>query len=113
MLMFQNGLLATFIPELLMVFAYLFCFVAPGFKSEKHTSELTPKVIHVAGNHTFTASVYKVTKHDFRPGYQAVIPDSKVYSFSKSHPQIVLTEHYFRTSSGHNLLHFSRPPPAI
>jgi hypothetical protein len=34
MLMFENGLLASFIPEILMVLGYLFCLFAPNIKEK-------------------------------------------------------------------------------
>ena len=113
MLMFENGLLASFIPELLMVLAYLFCFAAPGFKTEKQAYELTPKVVLVTANHSFTVSVYKVSKYDFKSENQTIISDFKLHTFSKSQLITALPEYFIRTSSGQNSTLFCRPPPVI
>ena len=111
--MFENGLLASFIPELLMVLAYLFCFAAPGLKTEKQASELTPKVVRVTANHSFTVSLYEVSQHDFRSENQAIKSDLKTYTFSKSQLITALPKLFFQTSSGQNTTRFCRPPPMI
>ena len=68
--MFENGLFASFIPEILMVLAYLFCFVAPGFKTEKQSTELTQNVVHVSNIHSITNSVYVLKiNNEFYMGY--------------------------------------------
>lgn len=39
MLMFNSGLMSTFIPEILMVLGYLFCFISPNLNREKTAIE--------------------------------------------------------------------------
>ena len=43
MLMFQSGLLATFIPEILMVIGFVFCLFTSGLNSKSSTIEKYPE----------------------------------------------------------------------
>ena len=113
MLMFENGLLASFIPELLMVLAYLFCFVAPGIKHEKLTPELASKVIQASSNQSDLTSVYKVTSHDFNSINQLAENQLQIFINSKGTEKITVPERIFGTTTGQNQALFSRPPPSL
>lgn len=111
MLMFQNGLLASFIPEILMVLAYLVCLFTPGFKSHDTSVEQTQIVAQVLSYTPQQISTYTVSTADFYIGNE-LITDTK-----QSLPPIVGKDTYlsyessFSTSDGLRYVDFSRPPP--
>ena len=48
MLMFQNGLLVTFIPEILMVLGYVLCLFTSGYKADNSTNDQISNIVIVA-----------------------------------------------------------------
>ena len=113
MLMFENGLLATFIPEFLMVFAYLFCLLVPGLKAEKQTANITPRIIQVSTVNSAVPSVYKVTQIHFYDHNLAIKPETKFPEYQLFEKLTVFTNHIVYPLDGSNQVHFSRPPPVI
>ncbi len=114
MLMFENGLLASFIPEFVMVMAYLFCFFVPGLKkNEKQISELHHKVIQTSTSHSNSASVYKSTKHEFSSVNQQIECILSLYTYSEINLEIAFSEYDSRTSTAQKQAYYSRPPPFI
>jgi hypothetical protein len=112
MFMFQNGLLATFIPEILMVLGYVLCLLIPGFKSHNSSQidqgSVVTKVISFEQQKQISA--YQVSIQDF----QSVepVPDSKQSLSYFIEKAINLTsESHFSTSDGLTYVDFSRPPP--
>ena len=111
MFMFQNGLLVTFIPEILMVIGYVLCLFAPGFTSHSASTDQSPvtaKVItfdqqkHISG--------YQVSVHDFQPvEIEPAIKLTPSHFISKTINST--SETYFSTSDGLSFVDFSRPPP--
>ncbi|MDP4239447.1 MAG: hypothetical protein Q8904_08265 [Bacteroidota bacterium] len=111
MLMFQNGLIASFIPELLMVIGYLFCLFTPGIKSQDSVAEQNPVVMQVSTTERQQVYAYQTAYSDFQT-YAELVPDVKqsVSIFVKK--TIPLTyESTFSTSDGLSYVDFSRPPP--
>ena len=111
--MFENGLFASFIPEILMVLAYLFCFVAPGFKTEKQTTELTQNVVHVSYNHSITNSVYVLKKLDHKFLNQFVEAQQALFIHSGYTHKNTFSEKNSPKLSNYYQYHFSRPPPVF
>ena len=112
MFMFQNGLLATFIPEILMVLGYVLCLLTPGFKSHNTSSVDQASVVTnvISFEKQNQISAYQVSIHDF----QSVepVPDSKQSPSYFIEKAINFTSvSHFSTSDGLSYVDFSRPPP--
>jgi hypothetical protein len=111
MFMFQNGLLVTFIPEILMVIGYVLCLFSPGITSQTPSSEQNSVTAHVI---TFDQqkqiSGYQVYAHDFQPlDVAAEIRQVPALFIPKTINSAI--ESYFSTSDGLSFVDFSRPPP--
>jgi hypothetical protein len=113
MLMFQNGLFASFIPEILMVLAYLVCLLTPGVKSHESNVDQTQLVAQVSNYVPQQISSTKIYTADFHAPIEII-------SFTQnSHLPIVRKDTYlsynspFSTSDGLSYVDFSRPPPAF
>ena len=113
MLIFQNGLFATFIPEILMVIGYILCLFAPGIKSHESSVDQVPAISVVSTFETQKQiSAYQLHIHDFQT--TEIVSDKK-----QSLPlyfEIALNSTYespFSTSDGVSYGEFSRPPPAF
>jgi len=111
--MFQNGLLATFIPEIIMVLGYILCLLTPGYNQPNTKTEQTQLVTHVTSNVPQQLSTYKLTYQDFQvapeinEGISCPIPpfvEKDTFQTFKSP---------FSTSDGLSYVDFSRPPPTI
>ena len=111
--MFENGLLASFIPEFFMVLAYLFCLFVPGLKTEKQTTDFTPKIIQTTTVQTSVALVYKVTTFEFSTDNQAIESESQYSIFPVFNKLPVFTCYIVSPLNAPYQVHFSRPPPMI
>ncbi|MDD5184359.1 MAG: hypothetical protein PHS84_03760 [Paludibacter sp.] len=113
MLMFQNGLLATFIPEILMVVGYLFCLFSPKINTEPSTPELnftnTTQIYSTqkVQQNTFITTCYDFQSEDFNFSELQNLPAINSVRVKK------LFELYlFKLSDGLTFEQFSRPPPS-
>ncbi|MEI8271493.1 MAG: hypothetical protein WCG08_02610 [Paludibacter sp.] len=112
--MFENGLFASFIPELLMVLAYLFCLIVPGLKNEKQTSStLSPKIIQLTTAKPIMVSVYQVTKNDFSSPHQAINSEVNFHVYRLFEMQTPFPNYTVLPLNGLIKAPFSRPPPAV
>lgn len=109
--MFENGILATFIPEILMVIGFVLCLFTPGFQSNKSTNDQTPIVAQVS---TYN---YQSTTNNQQSTYKFELETEAVSEAKYSLPRfienaITITfESHFSTSEGISFIDFSRPPP--
>jgi len=113
MLMFQNGLLASFIPEILMVLAYLVCLFTPGFKSQNSSIEQAQIIAEVSSYAPQQISTYKITVKDFQKDPETISESCKfplTFVNTDTSPSFELS---FSTSDGLSYVDFSRPPPTI
>jgi len=111
MLMFSSGILATFIPELIMVIGFVMCLVNPNFNTKQQTLELNSVVVQVTANQHSQLSTYQLTVQDFQ-----VIIDSSVASkpLNPTFVERVFNFGYkFSTSDSFKFFYFSRPPPTF
>lgn len=111
MLMFENGILATFIPEILMVIGFVLCLFTPGFISNNSNSEQAPIVAQVSTfEHKQTAS-YQLSTYHFQTTPE-VVPDVHC-SLPRFIENVIINrfETSFSTSDGLSFVDFSRPPP--
>ena len=113
MLIFQNGLFATFIPEILMVIGYILCLFAPGIKSHESSVDQVTTISVVS---TFEPqkqiSAYQLNIHDFQT--TEITSDNKqsLPLYFKIAINIIY-ESPFSTSNGVSYGEFSRPPPVL
>lgn len=112
MLMFENGLVASFIPEILMVLGFLFCLIFPGFKTEKSIENIHSAEIQVAVSQQITTSVYYFSNHNTQP-VQAIENEltSQVCPFFKTLHSV--SQFTFQIKDGLSHVQFSRPPPTL
>ena len=113
MFMFQNGLMATFIPEIIMVIGFILCLLTPGFKEHNATPELAPVVAHLSTVEHRQTTVYHFSAYDFQ---QTTDVRSEIeYSIPRfiEKSSIIRFESPVSTSAGLSFTDFSRPPPTF
>jgi len=113
MLMFQNGLLASFIPEILMVLAYLVCLFTPGFKSHNSNAEQTQIVAQISTFVPQQISSYTVSTADFQIGVEIITDTKQSFPPFVGKDSCLSYESSFSTSDGLSYVGFSRPPPTF
>ena len=111
--MFENGFLSSFIPEILMVLAYLFCFVAPGLKSEKQTLDNPTNKIYVVSVQSNIAPVNNHNVKNFFSEIKVSEHTNRLTIIWKKIRSLVFYEPNVYISDGLNKVYFSRPPPTI
>jgi len=113
MLMFQNGLLTTFIPEILMVIGYVLFLFAPGVKSNDTSVDQGSVVVHVSTfEYQKQISAYQVSIHDFQP-VEFVSSKKEIIPPFVEKAIIFTTKSHFSSSDSLSYVDFSRPPPAL
>jgi hypothetical protein len=111
MLMFDNGLLTTFIPEILMVLGYLLCLISPQFKHEKEIYLQNSVSIEVAPVQHQQLSTYQIQTSDF---YSNNVEIEKTDYFGlnpKGFSTFFLPHQKPKLSDELGFRQFSRPPP--
>jgi len=115
MFMFQNGLLVTFIPEILMVIGYVLCLFATGNPPQPSSTgqnSSTAQVITFDQHQHQHISGYQVSVRDFQPvDIVADIQQIPAHFISTVIKRAAVSD--FSTSDGLNFVDFSRPPPVI
>jgi len=107
--MFQNGLLATFIPEVLLVVAYIFCFFGHNINSEYTATEITPQIVQISTVGQAPISTFSVYNFDLHYTQQAVNAQQLFVHIV----DIVNSFHEtpFDILNSVSFVLFSRPPP--
>ena len=116
--MFQGGLLATFIPEIIMVVAYLMCLLSPGIKNAIGTSENPNKQICIA------TSDFKEISPLHSISFHSPIVNNHRIDIEVVHPRPLFVIYYkkvgksfenivFLLPDGLSYYLFSRPPPIL
>ena len=111
MLMFDNGLLASFIPEILMVLAYFLCLFAPNFKKSDSTKELTPIVAQISATQQIHSNTYSTTVLNFQCSELNIVEDQKQFISTNTDSERTIAEFVLKLSVGLTFKQFSRPPP--
>lgn len=114
MLMFDNAIFASFIPQILMVLAYISCVIAPNFTKQNKdvdTETATIKVVVVQSTISPPTSTVSFTEIDlitdlFVSKIENLVP--KASSYEKIFPVIV-----FDIPDSLKFFFFSRPPPFL
>ena len=112
MLMFDNGLLTSFIPEILMVLGYILCLIAPQFKTEE-TSGLNPVTIEVTTTTQHQQlSTYQIQAFDFSSICSTNKEENKNTCLNQEGFNYLFLPHQkFKISDKLTFRQFSRPPP--
>jgi hypothetical protein len=113
MFMFQTGLLATFIPEVLMVIGYLVCLFVSNPTTESNTATIHATVVQSASIERVQVSTYSVSTSDFMFVEQPVIVDVAPPLYCSTEPASPFLEPYFQLSGSLSYVQFSRPPPVF
>jgi len=111
--MFQNGLLVTFIPEILMVIGYVLCLFTPGITSQNPSAEPLQMVAHVSSYEQQQISTYQLSYTDFQIPADVNTDIKQILPFSVQKDTYLSFESPFSTSDGLSFVDFSRPPPAF
>jgi len=113
MFMFQNGLLVTFIPEILMVIGYVLCLFAPGLKPTNSYVDQSPLISQVITvEHQNQSSVYQVSYSDFQ--IPEIVSEKIHFILPFVEKETTNTSDLnFSTSDGLSYVGFSRPPPFL
>jgi len=112
MLIFQNALLVSFIPDILMVIGYLLCLFAPGIHNEPSTPELySTVVLQISTNQKINNSTFITTHHDFKYEELAFPGLLKSPGIKSVKVQKTFIQSVFKLSDGLTFEQFSRPPP--
>jgi len=111
MLMFENGLLATFIPEILMVIGFVLCLFTPAIKQQKTSFDKTLIVVQLSSSEHHQISGYQLSISDFQTENQ-VVTDSKP-PLPRFIEKKIRFESVYSTADGINYVDFSRPPPSL
>jgi len=113
MFMFQNGLLASFIPEILMVLGYVLCLFTPSVKPQDSNNEPSAIVVQVSSGEHQQVSALQSTFTDFQ-SHAAFVADTKQL-IPIFNPQVIPISYKstFSISDGLSYVAFSRPPPCF
>ena len=115
MFIFESGLLATFIPEILMVLAFLFCLATPTLKSDSIAENLPPKVVEFSQTTIYQTNfqhVYVITTLDLVAANALKTEVNPVNYGFKTNRQFLPTP-TLEINDGIDYSNFSRPPPAF
>jgi hypothetical protein len=110
MLMFENGLFATFIPQILMLLGYLSCLIVPGILNHETADVPTPEMATVLIVETAHLNLNTVSTYEIQFSVPAVQTEKQplVCYAVKS------VKFYFKSSpicTAISFVEFSRPPP--
>lgn len=111
--MFQNGLLATFIPELFMVIGFVLCLFTPGFRAEHSGNFQAPIAAQVYTYEYQNSTTYQHSTYSFQVTAEAVSELQYTLPRFVEKAQIIRVISGFSTSDGLSFVDFSRPPPAF
>lgn len=111
--MFQTGLLATFIPEILMVIGYLVCLFVSNPTTESNTASINTTVVQSASIERVQVSTYSVSTSDFMFVEQPVVANLTPPVYRSTEASVPFLEPYFQLSGSLSYVQFSRPPPVF
>ena len=113
MFMFQNGLLMSFIPEILMVIGYVLCLFTPAVKPQNDAFDSSAVVLLVSTAEHQSISSYQVTFSDFQNHAEFVTIKKQVLSIFIQKVVPINYKSTFSTTDGLSYVDFSRPPPGF
>lgn len=115
MLMFDNSIFASFIPQFLMILGYFSCLIAPAFYKSDSSADISRVVM--PSNHVVMAvqqmQQQQVSVCHYFEQLTTEKPQDQVYNVPVVEKKVLWTDVYFDVSQGLSFKLFSRPPPAI
>lgn len=109
MFMFQSFSFAAFIPEIIMVLAYVFCLCGQTKTVEK-TDIVTDESKIVKAHFKTSSSVYYFDQQYIQPAENTI---QKSIDFSLSESSIIPYQNFCRLTDCLSFVQFSRPPPSF
>ena len=113
MFMFENGLLASFIPEILMVLAYVLCLLTPSVKPQNSNNEPSAIVVQVSSGEHYQVSSFQSTLSDFQSHAAFVAETKPLIPVFNPHVIPIFYKSTFYVPDGLSYVAFSRPPPCF
>jgi hypothetical protein len=113
MLMFDNGLFASFIPQIIMVVAYISCFIAPTNKNQQDYINTSDKIIVVTNFDSSDSNKTDNNCIDFYPNFQGIKNNASIQFFRRVIVVEIAQNQLFQLSDKTIRFHFSRPPPTF
>lgn len=119
MLMFDNSIFASFIPQIIMLMGYLMCLIAPfmsqlgnvGYQTAYHQSDMVSTHIIVESTNQVYHRVHCVHFDDVNLQAISLDENTELSKPSFTVVKINLPEYNFCTMQGFCFRLFSRPPP--
>ena len=110
--MFDNGIFASFIPQILMVLGYISCLIAPKIFVEKDLHTLNAVEISLTSEEESVVSEKTAFYFDFNADCEIIQESDDANSWS-NFPKVHLNIPYrhLRANDGLFFSRFSRPPP--
>jgi hypothetical protein len=113
MLMFQSGLLATFIPEILMVIGFVFCLFTSGINSKNSTLEKSPELNQNTILVQNQAILHQHSVYLFQTSIELVQKSKQIVHFVSEKQKSTWFEAAFSILNVIDFVEFSRPPPSL
>lgn len=109
MMMFDNSVFASFIPQILMVIGYLSCLLAPGYFKSEHNELPVVQQIEIKQN----CNESSIHIYDLSDCVQYAVLNTDEQTVHHQVVNEVFTDHFLspRLCNGIPFLLFSRPPP--
>ena len=113
MLMFDNGIFASFIPQIIMVVAYISCFIAPTNKNQQAEITSTDKILVVTNLDSSDSTEIALNCIDFYPNFQGIKNNASIQFFRRVIVVEIAQNQHFQLFDKAPTSHFSRPPPTF
>jgi hypothetical protein len=113
MLMFQSGLLATFIPEIFMVIGFVFCLFTSGLNSKNSTIEKYPESNQNSISVQNTPVFQQHSVYQFQTSIEFVHKSKQIAHLIAEKQIFTNFEFAFLITKVIDFVEFSRPPPCL
>jgi len=113
MLMFDNGLFATFIPQILMFLGYVSCLLAPGLFSHENATISTPVIAQVISADIDQLSVNTVSTYEIHFSAPVIPMKQQALVSFPCKPEVHFLKFTSTLCAGISFEEFSRPPPSF
>ena len=111
MLMFENGLLASFIPEILMVVGYLICLFAPNIKENPQPETNLVNIVQITSLKSTSSNT--LISNSFQYEQSAAASAEEFTIVSPTHSGSIFFNYDPFLPKGIQFFLFSRPPPIL
>ena len=113
MLMFDNSIFASFVPQIIMLIGYLSCLLMPGYSiSEQKTTLISPQ-IEFTSSFSELPSVQTTTCNFCYQQMDATVEEEKIQICSAVNSIVYFVDLQIDLQNSFSFTLFSRPPPAL